>query len=115
MGFTEFATRMLGDLVDFGFDVREGDPVEIGQTIGWVEGFKAVTDLFCILKGEFAGTNPELEEDVALIDTEPYDRGWLYRVKGAPESASVGVEGYIGMLDATIDRMLEQQSGGQAD
>ena len=113
VGYTKFATRMLGDLVELGWSVAPGDAVEVGQTIGWVEGFKAVTDLFCVLGGEFAGTNPELETDVTLIDSDPYGKGWLYRVRGAPEPESVDVRGYIELLDLTIDRMLAKQNEGQ--
>jgi glycine cleavage system H protein len=110
VGYTKFATRMLGDLVELGWSVAAGDSVEVGQTIGWVEGFKAVTDLFCVLEGEFAGANPELEADVTLIDTDPYGRGWLYSVRGRPELESIDVTGYVELLDRTIDRMLEKQS-----
>ena len=41
VGFTKFATRMLGELVDFTFNPPEGGPVQPGEMIGWVEGFKA--------------------------------------------------------------------------
>ena len=109
VGFTKFATRMLGDLVEFGFDVKPGDRVEVGQAIGWVEGFKAVSDLYCVMEGEFAGSNPELEADITLADSDPYERGWLYSVRGEPEPASVDVQGYIEILDLTIDRMHKKQ------
>src|SRR4051794_5073646 len=49
VGFTKFATRMLGDFVEHGFAVKPDDPVSLGQAIGWVEGFKALTDLYCVL------------------------------------------------------------------
>ena len=110
IGFTKFATRMLGDLVEFGFQVEVGDRVEIGQTIGWIEGFKALSDLFSVASGEFAGGNPELEADVTLIDSDPYGRGWLYRVRGEPEPGGVDVHGYVGILDGTIDEMRRKQS-----
>jgi len=38
VGFTNFATRMLGDLVEYDFTVAAGAPVQLGQSIGWVEG-----------------------------------------------------------------------------
>src|SRR5688572_25222958 len=44
VGFTKFATRMLGELVDFNFKVQAGDAVTPGLEIGWVEGFKAASD-----------------------------------------------------------------------
>src|SRR5690348_10941308 len=78
IGFTKFATRMLGDLVEYAFEVKPGDVVTVGQTIGTVEGFKALTDLYCVADGGFLGPNPELEQDVTLTDSDPYGEGWLY-------------------------------------
>src|SRR4051794_19211096 len=48
VGLTRFACRMLGELVEHGFEVKPGEAVEVGQTIGWVEAFKAVADLYCV-------------------------------------------------------------------
>jgi glycine cleavage system H lipoate-binding protein len=55
------------------------------------------------------GPNPELERDVTLVDSDPYGRGWLYEAQGEPDPASVDAHGYVAMLDATIDKMLEKQ------
>src|SRR5688572_32857152 len=66
VGFTKFATRMLGDLVEHGFEARPGDAVRVGQAIGSVEGFKALKDLYCVADGQFLGTNPALEKDHTL-------------------------------------------------
>jgi glycine cleavage system H protein len=112
VGFTKFATRMLGDLVEFGFETKPGDPVTVGQTIGWVEGFKAITDLYCVLNGEFLGSNPALSQDITLTDTDPYGAGWLYQVRGTPEPNSVDVVGYTEILDLTIDKMQEKSGAG---
>src|SRR6266481_2586195 len=78
VGLTKFATRMLGDLVDCEFDTKPGSPVVSGQIIGWVEGFKAISDIYCVLEGDFAGTNLELKEDISAITRDPYFTGWLY-------------------------------------
>lgn len=106
VGFTRFATRMLGEVVEHGFEAKVGDAVKVGQTIGWVEGFKALTDLYCVADGTFAGHNPEAEQDPALVDKDPYHKGWLYLVRGTPDPNGLAVDGYIGILDATIDKML---------
>src|SRR5437868_11080317 len=62
VGLTKFATRMLGDMVDHGFELAAGDPVKPGQIVGWLEGFKAISDLYCIAAGTFGGNNPVLKE-----------------------------------------------------
>ena len=109
VGFTKFATRMLGEMVDHQFEPAPGTPVAPGQGIGWIEGFKALTELFCVAQGEFLGGNPGLVADIARASRDPYGEGWLYRVRGEPDAACVDAEGYRAILDTTIDRLLENQ------
>ncbi|HSD28117.1 MAG TPA: glycine cleavage system protein H [Vicinamibacteria bacterium] len=111
VGFTKFATRMLGDLVEYRFETAPGASIALGQTLGWVEGFKALSEVYSVVVGDFVGTNPELEQDVTLVDSDPYGRGWLYEARGEADRASVDAQGYVAMLDATIDKMLEKQKG----
>lgn len=112
IGLTKFATRMLGDLVEYEFTVTPGGAVEIGQKIGWIEGFKAVTSVYSVAAGEFLGVNSRLESDVTLVDTDPYGKGWLFHVRGQPDPESADVHGYVAILDATIDRMLRSRHEG---
>jgi glycine cleavage system H protein len=105
VGLTKFAARMLGDVVDIGFEVAAGQAVELGQTLGWLEGFKARTDLYTVVAGRFAGGNPGLEADIDVIDSDRYGRGWLYAVAGRPDPDACDVNGYVKLLDATIDRL----------
>lgn len=109
VGFTHFATRMLGEFVEMDFSVAPGDSVSVGQEIGWVEGFKAVSDLFCVVDGRFAGGNPHLYEDITLTETDPYGDGWLYEADGIPEGGGLDAHGYASLLDSTIDRMLGRE------
>jgi glycine cleavage system H protein len=111
VGMTKFASRMLGELVDHGFSVEPGGAVASGQIIGWIEGFKAISDLFCIAEGEFAGANPALKEDPALISKDSYKAGWLYAVRGKPDPKCVDVNGYAQLLDKTIDHILAKEKG----
>ncbi len=111
IGLTKFATRMLGEMVDHGFEIEAGTPVQAGQIVGWVEGFKAISDLYCIAEGQFAGGNPVLKEKITLISKEPYGAGWLYLLKGQPDPKCVDVHAYREILDKAIDRILSQQKG----
>ena len=111
VGLTKFATRMLGEMVDHGFEAVPGADVHPGEVIGWVEGFKAISDVFCVAQGKFRGANPALKEKIALISKEPYAAGWLYEVEGAPDPKCVDVYAYRDLLDKTIDRILAQQKG----
>ena len=115
VGLTKFATRMLGEMVDHGFEVETDGPVSHGQIIGWVEGFKAISDIFCIADGTFAGANPALKERIALISKSPYDTGWLYAVRGQPDTRCVEVEAYKRILDKTIDKIMEKQTSASIE
>jgi glycine cleavage system H protein len=103
VGFTKFATRMLGEIVEYHFDANPGERIAPGQVIGWVEGFKALTEIVCVASGEFGGANPVLKEDITLIFRDPHGEGWLYRVRGEPDATCVDAEGYRGILDAIIE------------
>jgi glycine cleavage system H protein len=109
VGFTKFATRMLGDTVEFEFKVPAGASIEAGQVIGWTEGFKAMSDIYSAASGEFLGANPALAGGITLIDHDPYGEGWLYSVRGREDPGNVDVNGYIAVLDATIDTMLRSR------
>ncbi len=109
IGLTKFASRMLGDVVEIGFDVKEGDHVRIGDSIGWFEGFKARSDLFSVADGAFLGSNPLLVDRIAVVDDDRYRRGWLYEVRGAPEPNAMDMHAYARLLDETIDRLRQSQ------
>lgn len=109
VGLTKFASRMLGDVVDIGFDRKEGDRVTLGDEIGWFEGFKARSDLYSVASGVFAGSNPLLIDRIVVIDDDRYQRGWLYDVQGDPDPAAMDMHAYAALLDQTIDRMRHSQ------
>src|SRR5262249_37402292 len=106
VGLTKFATRMLGDIVEFDFSVTPGTQIGVGDQIGTIEGLKAVTSVFAAGSGRFLGEGARLRQDVTLADSDPYGEGWLYRLQGEPSPDAVDVHGYVAMLDATIDKML---------
>jgi glycine cleavage system H protein len=110
IGFTKFATRMLGEIVDHQWEKAAGDSVNSGEILGSVEGFKAISDLYCVGIGTFLEGNPALREDAGFINKDPYDKGWLYLIEGEPDSKCIGLEEYRMLLDSTIDRILEKQS-----
>lgn len=108
-GLTKFATRMLGEMVDHHFEVQAGSRVELGQIIGWVEGFKAISDIYCTATGRFLGGNPLLKAKINLIGNDPFSEGWLYEVEGTPDPKCMEVHAYRDLLDKTIERLMAQQ------
>jgi glycine cleavage system H protein len=115
VGFTKFATRMLGDIVEFQFDVAAGGRIDVGDEIGSVEGLKAVTSVFAAGTGIFMGEGAALRADVTLVESDPYGEGWLYRLHGQPALDAVDVDGYVAILDATIDKMMASRYAGRGD
>ena len=108
IGMTKFATRMLGDFVEYNLGVAPGDMLEVGEPIGTLEGFKAVADIYCAVAGEFLGGNTLLEKQPELVDTDPYDQAWLYQVRAVSPDDLLDVTSYIGILNDTIERMLAE-------
>lgn len=109
VGFTKFAVRMLGELVDQGFDVEPAREIKPGEVLGWIEGFKAVSDVFGVIDGKFISENSVLTDQLDLVHSDPHGEGWLYEATGTPDTVCVDIEGYVEHLNRTIDRMLERQ------
>ena len=105
VGFTKFAVRMLGEIVEAGFELEPGNSIRTGDIIGWVEGFKAITDIYCAIEGTFQEANPLLEESCEKIYNDPYGKGWLYLARGIAEKSAFGVNEYVQFLDTTIKRI----------
>lgn len=110
VGFTKFATRMLGEIVEVRFEKLPGEALSSGDIVGSIEGFKAISDIYCCGDGTFAGSNPALSQSVDSVSESPYGDGWLYEFDGQPDSKCVPLARYRELLDATIDRILEKQT-----
>jgi glycine cleavage system H protein len=105
VGFTKFATRMLGELVEASFAVPIDGPIAAGDEIGQVEGFKAASSVFSVIDGTFQGMNPALQIDACIVKSDPYIDGWLYETAGTPEAGDLSGEEYVTLMEETITRM----------
>ncbi len=86
-----------------------------GKALGWIEGFKAISDLIGAGEGAFAGGNPALKDNLALVTEANYTEGWLYEINGQLDEQSLDVQGYADHLKATIDKLLEKQKMDEDD
>jgi len=109
LGFTQFATRMLGEIVDYNFETAAQTQVQSGQVLGWVEGFKAISDVICLGHGVFSGANPALQQDTELISRAPYTEGWLYEIEGELDDQTLAVQEYVDHLNTTIVKLLKER------
>ena len=85
IGLADYAQDQLGDIV-FVELPAEGDSFDKGEEFGTVESVKAVSELYMPIGGEIVAVNEALEDDPALVNTDPYGEGWLIRVKPADMS-----------------------------
>lgn len=109
VGYTKFALRMLGELVDVKFEVKPSAPIQLGQIVGTIEGFKAISDIYCVGDGNFTFENAGLATRLEYLGEKPYDEGWMYQFTGNPDPRAMNVDGYRALLDATIDHLLAKQ------
>lgn len=79
VGITDFAQGELGDIVYVDVDTLD-DTVEEGEVFGSVEAVKTVSDLFMPLTGEVIEFNEGLEDEPELVNTDPYNKGWMIKI-----------------------------------
>ena len=80
VGITDFAQSKLGDVVYVDVDTLD-ETVEKDAIFGSVEAVKTVSDLFMPLTGEVVAFNEALEDTPELVNTEPYEQGWMIKIK----------------------------------
>lgn len=79
-GITSFASDQLGDVVYLQLpDV--GRHFDKGESFGEIESVKAVSDLNSPLGGEVTAANDELDQNPALVNEDPYGRGWIIKLR----------------------------------
>jgi glycine cleavage system H protein len=80
VGVTDFAASELGDVVfvelpEIGAEFSQGD------TVGTIESVKAVADLYLPVSGEIVEINDTVVEGPELLNKDPLDDGWLFKVR----------------------------------
>jgi glycine cleavage system H protein len=80
VGITDFAQGELGDIVFLEIETL-GESLDKEETFGTIEAVKTVSDLFMPASGEVLEVNPLLEEHPELVNSDPYGKGWLIKLK----------------------------------
>jgi glycine cleavage system H protein len=80
IGVTEFAQGELGDVVFIEIET-EGESLDKGETFGSIEAVKTVSDLYMPVDGKVMEVNPALEDAPELVNSNPFDEGWMVRIK----------------------------------
>jgi glycine cleavage system H protein len=101
VGVTDYAQGELGDVVyielpDVGASFGRMDP------FGNIEAVKAVSDLFCPVAGEVVEVNTALDDDPAMVNSDPYGEGWIIKLRAQdPDqvSALMDATAYTALID----------------
>ena len=80
VGITDFAQKELGDIVYVEVETLD-QTLNKDEVFGTVEAVKTVSDLFLPLSGEIIEFNDELESNPEDVNTDPYGKGWMVKVK----------------------------------
>lgn len=86
IGITDYAQGELGDVV---FVELPAVGTRLGKhdVFGTIEAVKAVSELFSPLAGEVVEMNPRLDQEPALVNSDPYGAGWMIRIRPEDPSA----------------------------
>ena len=90
VGITDFAQSELGDIVFVEIETK-GETIDQEDVFGSVEAVKTVSDLFMPLSGEITAYNSELDDTPELVNSDPYSKGWMIRIKLSDTSEIEGL------------------------
>jgi glycine cleavage system H protein len=80
VGITDYAQGELGDIVFLELP-STGTKYDKHDVFGTIEAVKAVSELFSPAAGEVVEVNKRLDQEPALVNTSPYDEGWMVKVR----------------------------------
>jgi glycine cleavage system H protein len=88
IGITEFAANALGDVV-YAQLPDVGSTVAAGETCGELESTKSVSDLYSPVTGEVVEINEDVVNDPSLVNSAPFEGGWLFKVRVTEEPSDL--------------------------
>lgn len=80
VGITDYAQGELGDIVFVDIQT-EGETLAKGDSFGTIEAVKTVADAFMPVSGDVIEVNGELEGAPELVNSDPYGKGWMIKIK----------------------------------
>ncbi len=76
IGITDYAQKLLGDIVYVDLPEREQD-IEAGETLANIESVKNVAPIYSPVTGTVIEVNEDLTDEPTLVNEDPYDAGWI--------------------------------------
>lgn len=90
LGITPFAVNELTDIT-FVQMKKPGTQIKPGDTVGEIESVKATSDIYSAVGGEIVEVNTHLDDDPSLVNTDPFGKGWLVKIKASDEGPLAGL------------------------
>ena len=90
IGITDYAQGELGDIV-FVELPKVGAKLKKHDVFGTIEAVKAVSELYAPVSGEVLEINGRLDSEPAVVNTKPYDDGWMIKLRMTDESERSGL------------------------
>jgi glycine cleavage system H protein len=100
IGITDFAQSELGDIVFVEIETLD-ETLEQEEIFGSIEAVKTVSDLFMPVSGEIIELNGEIESSPETVNSDPYGKGWMIKVKMSNPSevdSLLDAETYKGLI-----------------
>jgi len=86
LGITQFAANELTDVTYV--EMRPaGTKVNAGTSVGEVESVKTTSEVYSPFSGEIVAVNADVAKDPSLLNSDPFGRGWLAKMKVENASA----------------------------
>ena len=86
LGITQFAVDQLTDVTYVEMKPK-GTKISPGGAVGEVESVKTTSDIYCAASGEIIEVNSAVVDDPSILNSDPYSKGWLIKVRVADASA----------------------------
>jgi glycine cleavage system H protein len=102
VGITDHAQSELSDVVFVDLP-KVGRKVKAGETIAVVESVKAASDIYAPASGEVIEVNEALSQNAALVNTDPFGAGWMFKLKvdaGGESPELMDAAGYKALIGA---------------
>ena len=80
VGITDYAQSQLGDIV-FVEMPQVSAKIIASESFGAIEAVKTVADLFAPVSGEIIDINENLDASPDLVNSDPYGKGWIVKLK----------------------------------
>ncbi|HEX7102189.1 MAG TPA: glycine cleavage system protein GcvH [Nitrolancea sp.] len=80
LGVSDFAQNELGDITYLELP-EPGTTITQGEPLGVIESVKAASDIYTALSGEVLETNQDVVDSPELVNSSPYDKAWLVKVR----------------------------------